>query len=176
VGDPGHFSLSSSQQAIQNTITACGATSLQGAITSCPGLNNGQANIGATVSNFTAFGLGSAEDTGSSCLDAPNPLTHGTTTLGYQCAFTGRNGSYGTAEFLQPVSRSVYNAFQMKLVQNMIKPARGVKAANFMLSYLLSRLDSPVACAGNVPSSNPIGVNDQDSGLLQAADNNAPLR
>ena len=175
VGDPRYFSLSSAQLAIQNTIIACGATSLQGAISSCPGLNNGRP-IGATISNFTAFGLGSAEDTGSSCLDAPNPLTHGTATLGYQCAFTGRNGSYGTAEFLQPVSRSVYNAFQMKLVQNMIKPARGVKAANFMLSYSLSRLDSPVAFAGNVPSSNPIGINDQDSGLLQAADNSAPLR
>jgi hypothetical protein len=175
VGDPSHFSLSSAQQAIQNTITACGATSLQGAITSCPGLNNGQANIGATISNFTAFGLGSAEDTGSSCMDAPNPLTRGATTLGYQCAFSGKNGNYGTAEFLEPISRSVYTALQMKLVQNMTNPVRWVKAANFQLSYALSRFVNPLAFAGNAPSSNPVGANDQDF-VLQAADNNDPLR
>jgi hypothetical protein len=175
VGDPRYFSLSSAQQAIQNTITACGASSLQGAITSCPGLNNGQANIGATISNFTAFGLGSAEDTGSSCMDAPNPLTKGSTRLGYACAFTGRNGNYGTAEFLQPVSRSVYNALQMKLVQNMANPMRGVRAANFQLSYSLSRFVNPVAFAGNTAPSNPVAANDQDF-VLQAADNNNPLR
>ena len=175
VGDSRFFSLSSAQQAIQNTITACGASSLQGAISSCPGLNNGRPNIGATISNFTAFGLGSAEDTGTSCMDAPNPLTRGTTTLGYPCAFSGKNGNYGTANFLQPISRSVYNAVQMKLVQNVANPMRGVKAANFQLSYSLSRFTSPLAFAGNTPPSNPVGANDQDF-VLQAADNSNPLR
>ena len=93
VGDPRYFNRSSAQQAIQNTIIACGASSLQGAISSCPGLNNGRPNIGATISNFTAFGLGSAEDTGSSCFNAPNPLNGGATTLGYPCAFTGKNAT-----------------------------------------------------------------------------------
>jgi len=175
VGDPRYFNLSSAQQAIQNTITACGATSLQNAISSCPGLNNGQPNIGATISNFTAFGLGSSEDTGSSCFTAPNPLTHGATTLGYPCAFTGRNGNYGTAEFLQPISRSVYNALQMRVVQNMANPVRWVKAANLQLSYSFSRFSSPVAFAGNTPPPNRLGANDPDS-VLQAADNNDPLR
>jgi hypothetical protein len=175
VGDPRFFNLSSAQQAIQNTITACGATSLQGAISSCPGLNNGRPNIGATISNFTAFGLGSAEDTGSSCFTAPNPLTHGATTLGYPCAFTGKNVNYGTAEFLQPISRSVFNALQMKVVQNMTNPVRWVKAANLQLAYSFSRFESPVAFAGNTPRSNPVGANDPDS-VLQAADNNDPLR
>lgn len=175
VGDPRYFNLSSAQQAIQNAITACGATSLQGAISSCPGLNNGRPNIGATISNFTAFGLGSAEDTGSSCFTAPNPLTGGATTLGYPCAFTGKNGNYGTAEFLQPASRSVYNALQMKVVQNMTNPVRWVKAANLQLAYSFSRFESPVAFAGNTPRSNPVGANDPDS-VLQAADNKNPLR
>lgn len=175
VGDPRFFNLTSAQQAIQNTITACGATSLQGAISSCPGLNNGRPNIGASISNFTAFGLGSAEDTGSSCFTAPNPLTGGATTLGYPCAFSGRNGNYGTAEFLQPVSRSVYNALQMKVVQNMTNPVRWVKAGHLQLTYSFSRLESPVAFAGNSPRSNPFGANDPDS-VLQAADNNNPLR
>jgi len=175
VGDPHFFNLSSAQQAIQNTITACGATSLQGAISSCPGLNNGQPNIGATISNFTAFGLGSAEDTGSSCFTAPNPLTHGATTLGYPCAFTGRNINYGTAEFLQPISRSVYNGLQMKVVQNMTNPVRWIKRGNLQLVYSFSRFESPVAFAGNTPRPNPFGANDPDS-VLQAADNNDPLR
>lgn len=175
VGDPRYFSLQSAQLAIQNTIAACGATSLQGAITSCPGLNNGQSNIGATISNFTAFGLGSAEDTGSSCMDAPNPLTGGRTTLGYECAFSGKNGNYGTAEFLQPISRSVYTALQMKLVQNVTNPVRWVKTANLQLSYSLSRFINPLAFAGNAPPSNPVAANDQDF-VLQAADNNDPLR
>jgi hypothetical protein len=178
VGDPRFFDLSSAQQAIQNTIAACGATSLQGAITSCPGLNGGQPPNGgkapgATISNFTAFGLGSAEDTGGSCVGASNSLTGGT--LGYPCAFSGRNGNYGTALFLQPISRSVYNALQMKLVENMTNPMRGVKAANFQISYSLSRFVNPLAFAGNAPPSNPVGANDQDF-VLQAADNNNPLR
>jgi len=175
VGDPRYFNLSSAQQAIQNTITACGASSLQSAISSCPGLNAGRPNIGATISNFTAFGLGSAEDTGGSCMDAPNPLSRGTTSLGYACAFSGKNGNYGTADFLQPISRSVYNAVQMKLVQNVANPMRGVRAANFHLSYSLSRFVNPLAFAGNTPPSNPVGANDQDF-VLQAADNNNPLR
>jgi hypothetical protein len=176
VGDPHHFNFGSAQQAIQNTITACGATSLQDAITSCPGLNNGQP-IGANISNFTAFGLGSAEDTGIACANAPNPspFAQPGSTLGYPCAFQGKNSAYGTALFLQPISRSVYNALQMKLVQNMANPMRGVKAANFQVSYSLSRFVNPLAFAGNAPPSNPVGANDQDF-VLQAADNNDPLR
>ena len=175
VGDPRYFNLTSAQQAIQNTIAACGATSLQGAISSCPGLNNGRPDIGATISNFTAFGLGSAEDTGSSCFTAPNPLTGGASTLGYPCAFPGKNANYGTAEFLQPASRSVYNALQMKVVQNVANPVRWVKTANLQLAYSFSRFESPVAFSGNTPRPNPLGFNDPDS-VLQAADNNDPLR
>ena len=108
-------------------------------------------------------------------MDAPNPLTRGTTRLGYACAFSGVNGNYGTANFLQPISRSVYTALEMKLVQNVTNPVRWVKAANFQLSYALSRFVNPLAFAGNAPSSNPVGANDQDF-VLQAADNNDPLR
>lgn len=164
VGDPRYFNLGSAQQAIANTESACGHPGdLPGTIADCSALNG--AGNGATISNFTGFGLGSAEDLGGSCVGP----------LGYPCAFSGKNGNYGTALFLQPISRSVYNALQMKLVENVTNPMRGVQAANFQVSYSLSRFVNPLAFAGNAPPSNPVGANDQDF-VLQAADNNNPLR
>ena len=66
------------------------------------------------------------------------------------CAFPGVNpvsgnsGTVGTLDMLEPVGRSVYNGLQMKLVQNVQKPFRGVKNANFQFSYSLSRFVSQV--------------------------------
>ncbi len=45
---------------------------------------------------------------------------------------------------LEPVGRSVYSGLQMKLVQNVTNPMRGVKAANFQVSYSLSKFVSQV--------------------------------
>ena len=44
--------------------------------------------------------------------------------------------------FLKPIGRSVYNALQMTLKQNVTNPMRGIKAANFQVSYSLSRFSS----------------------------------
>jgi len=159
------FNLASAQAAIANTITACGATTLQGAIASCPGLNNGNATIGATLSNFASNGLGSPMDIGESCLGA----------VGYGCAFGGNNPQYGQMFMLEPISRSVNNALQMKLVQNTVNPMRGVKAANFQISYQLARFVNPMAFQGTAAPSNPVAANDQDF-VLQAADNDNPLK
>ena len=54
---------------------------------------------------------------------------------------------------LFPISRSVYNALQMKLVQNVANPFRGVKSANFQISYALSRFINPLAFQGNTAPS-----------------------
>ena len=77
--------------------------------------------------------------------------------------------------FLEPISRSVYNGLQMKFVDNKANPMRGVKSANFQVSYSLSRFENPLAFAGNTPPSNPVSANDQDF-VLQAADNDNPLK
>ncbi len=77
--------------------------------------------------------------------------------------------------FLEPISRSVYDGLQMKFVDNKANPMRGVKSANFQVSYSLSRFVNPLAFAGNTPPSNPVGANDQDF-VLQAADNDNPLK
>lgn len=66
------------------------------------------------------------------------------------CAFpgtnqvTGNNGAVGGVDMLFPSGRSVYSGLQMKLVNRIDKPMRYVKAANFQISYSLSRFISQV--------------------------------
>jgi hypothetical protein len=174
VGAARHFSLSSAQAAIANTNSSFGCgDSFSAAATNCA------IAAGATMSNYTAFGLGTALDTGSSCLYALSPaasaLGPAGTPLGYPCAFLGNNGAYGQTSFLLPESRSVYNALQMKLVENVTNPIRGLKTANFQVSYSLSRFVNPMGYQGNFAPSNPVGVSDQDF-VLQTSDNDNPLR
>jgi hypothetical protein len=87
--------------------------------------------------------------------------------LGTPCAFGGQNPSQSSATFLLPVGRSVYNALQMKLVQNVQAPFRGVKAVNFQIAYSLSRFDN----TGGAQATGTAADNDQDF-VLAAADNN----
>jgi Carboxypeptidase regulatory-like domain len=182
VGQASTFSLGSAQRAVANTIAYCGQTSLQAAIDNCAALNGVGSSgipIGATIANFAAFGLGSALDTGSSCFNAVTPVNGPLgpkgTPLGYGCAFGGLNPTYGRMLFLEPISRSVYNALQLKLAETIANPIRGLKTANFQVSYSLSRFENPLAFPGTTPPSNPTAANDQDF-VLQAADNNNPLR
>lgn len=66
------------------------------------------------------------------------------------CAFPGTNpvsgnsGTVGVLDMLSPVGRSVYNGLQMKLVQNVRNPLRGVKSSSFQFSYSLSKFVSQV--------------------------------
>jgi hypothetical protein len=66
------------------------------------------------------------------------------------CAFPGTNpvsgntGQVGVLDMLSPVGRSVYSGLQVKLVQTLQNPMRGVKAANFQVSYSLSKFASQV--------------------------------
>ncbi|HEV2470966.1 MAG TPA: carboxypeptidase regulatory-like domain-containing protein [Candidatus Sulfotelmatobacter sp.] len=163
------FNSAGARAAMAATESACNHPGdLPGTISDCSALNGfgaGGAPIGATIANFASFGMGSPADLGQSCLAA----------LGYPCAFPGLNPAYGATSFLEPISRSVYNALQMKLVDNVANPIRGLKNANFQVSYSLSRLVNPLAFQGNTPPSPPAGANDQDF-VLTAADNDNPLR
>jgi hypothetical protein len=124
----------------------------------------------AVAGAYLGNGLGTPGDaTGVACLNA---AAGG---VGHPCAFGGINQNYNAMLFLKPISRSVYNGLQMKLVQNTTNPLRGVKAANFQISYALSRFVNPVAFQGLAPPSNAVAANDQDF-VLQAADNDHPLR
>lgn len=151
------FNMSGAQSAIAATNAAFG----------CASTFNPACAIaaGATINDFASNGLGAPGDVGQSC----------EALLGYSCAFPGLNPAYGQMFFLQPIGRSVYNALQMKLVENVPNLARGVKAANFQISYALSRFSNPLAFQGTTPPSNPVSSNDQDF-VLTAADNDQPLR
>lgn len=85
---------------------------------SAAGLDSNLATLGGAPCNFCAF-------------PGTNPVS-------------GNSGTVGALDMLSPVGRSVYNGLQLKLVQNVNSPFRGVKAANFQVSYALSRFVSQV--------------------------------
>jgi hypothetical protein len=153
-GDARFFNLGNAQAAIDAT----NATFKQGA--NGPACPPGSAGIdcaiaaGATIGDYAANGLGSQLDTGGAC----------------QCAFGGLNPNLGQMFFLEPIGRSVYNALQMKLSQNIAKPLPGIRALNFQVSYSLSRFSNSGGATLGATADN-----DQDF-VLQAADNNQPNR
>jgi len=146
-GSVANFNLANAKTAIAATNTAFGCATIDCAIAA-----------GATVNDYAGHGLGAQVDNGGACA----------------CAFGGRNNAYGQMPFLEPISRSVYNALQMKLTQNATNPMRGLKAANFQVSYSLSRFVNPYAFQQFAPS-NPVSQNDQDF-VITAADNDNPLK
>jgi len=170
-GSIANFSPANALNAINNTIAACNGTTLAGIIApgGCPGLHPGSGGSAAgpaTITDFAGNGLGSALDTGGARDSNGNIIPF---------AFGGVNPKYGVAQFLLPISRSVYNALQMKLTENVANPLPGLKTANFQISYSLSKFVNPMGFQGNLPAANPAGNNDQDF-VLQAADNTNPLR
>jgi hypothetical protein len=169
VGDISQFNATGAEDAVEGAADATtGCNGMTGAAAvNCVITNAGAANAAGV---FLGNGLGTPGDaTGVACLNA---AAGG---VGHPCAFGGINQNYNTMLFLKPISRSVYNGLQMKLVQNVANPLKGVKAANFQLSYALSRFVNPVAFQGLAAPSNAVAANDQDF-VLQAADNDNPLR
>ena len=167
VGDVKYFNSGAALDAITaaNTANGCapGAAGVQCLISTLGGPAAASAYLGA--------GLGTPTDIGGVACGLPT--TSGG--LGRPCAFGGINPNLNTGEFLEPISRSVYNALQMKLVENVNNPMQYVKAANFQVSYSLSRFVNPLAYQGATPPGNPSSANDQDF-VLQAADNDNPLK
>jgi hypothetical protein len=83
------------------------------------------------------------------------------------CAFPGTNpisgnlGSVGALDMLFPDGHSLYTGFQVKLVQKLNQPWRGVKGASFQVSFTYSKFISQV----------------QDQGIVNlATDNDNPTR
>ncbi|MBZ5680273.1 MAG: TonB-dependent receptor [Acidobacteriia bacterium] len=164
VGDVKNFDSPAAQAAIATTLTACGVGSIDAAIAGCPGLHPATATtpVGpATMADFADNGLTSDADFGQACNQA----------LGVTCAFHGLNPNQGPATVLQPIGRSVYNALQLKLVENVSSPMRGIKALNLQFAYSLSRFEN----SGGLQATGTAGDSDQDF-VLAAADNNVPNR
>jgi len=125
VGDARFFNLANAQAAIGATLTGCGATSIDGAIASCPGLHPGGG--GATIADFAGNGL----DSGNNLCGGLGPCP--------AAAFPGQNPILGPNQMLFPAGRSVYNGFDTSLKANVTNPFSGVKNLYWQVSYSLSR-------------------------------------
>jgi hypothetical protein len=161
-GSIGNFNQAAAVAAITETNGAFGCG---------PGLAGVDCAIanGATLGNYADHGLANGNHFGAGCTFAigataafPN---------GQPCAFGGVNPTQATAQFLKPIGRSVYNALQMKLVQNINNPMKGVKSANFQVSYSLSDFSS----VGGQQLTGLAADSDQDF-VIQAADSGNPGR
>ncbi len=128
VGDARFLNLAAAQAAISVTNSAfgCGTgfdrTSSQCAI-----------NAGATIVNYATNGLDSGYELcgGQACSIA---------------AFGGvNNGATGGNQMLFPIGRSLLNALQVSLKEDVHNPMKGVRYLNLQVSYQLSRYDSMAA-------------------------------
>ena len=100
---------------------------------------------GASITDYAKNGLDSPKDLNTGVCNGPNGISSG-----MACAFAGANPNIGPTSFLLPVARSVYNAMDIKLVQNLNHPFTGIKYLNFQFAYTLSRFV-------NTGSSNGLG-------------------
>jgi Carboxypeptidase regulatory-like domain len=167
-GDTRFFSKSAALAAIAltNSQFGCGdsasAASINCALHS-PVIDGFTGLPGASIASYANNGLDSASDIGvGGCQIA----------LGVSCAFTGKNPAIGPATFLFPIGRSVYNALDVKLVDNVKQPFRGVRYLNFQFAYSLSRFTNAGAALtyeGTLPA-----AGDQDF-VNPAIDNRNPL-
>jgi hypothetical protein len=122
------------------------------------GCGAGPGQVGCMI---TALGVSGAQSAYSGAgLDSANAVTSGAPCP--TCAFSGKSldGSLGNLSMLFPIGRSVYNGMDVKLQHQVQSPIRGVKSANFQVSYSLSKFISPVF--------------DQDF-IVNPIDNNNPL-
>jgi hypothetical protein len=156
VGDIGNFNLAGAQAAIVATNTAFGCTTVDCSIVA-----------GASMADYAKHGLGTDIDAGG--VGCGNSVAIGG--LGHPCAFGGKNDTQPNMFFLIPEGRSEYNALQMTLKENVSNPFKGLKAANFQVSYSLSRFSN----SGGAQVTGLPADNDQDF-VLPAADNNNPGR
>jgi hypothetical protein len=136
VGDARYFNLANAQAAVQTTLSYCGVSGLPNpisqAIALCPSNPLGPSAPGpytprgATISDFAGNGLDSGYSycSGGPCASA---------------AFPGINRNLGANQMLFPIGRSVYNALQLSLKQDLQNPFTHVKNMNLQVSYSWSK-------------------------------------
>jgi hypothetical protein len=160
-GDAAYLDAPAAQNAINlaNAAFGCG-----------PGLAGVTCAIGAgaTIADYAHQGLDSPGDLGTGVCDAANGFAASQSA----CAFPGTNPNVGPIGTLYPVVRSVYNAFDLKLTQNINHPfgdtaiLKGVKYMNFQVSYTLSRATNPGSSNG---LGNPGTPANSDQDFIDAA-------
>ena len=150
VGAANTLNVPNAQAAIASTLAFCSAASIDAAIASCPLATDPLHK--ATIADFAQFGLGSP----ASGLFTQF-VTPGTG------AFPGKNTNFGQVVVSDTIGRSVYNALQIRVKQDIGSPFKGVRHLSWLANYSLSRNNSTAP--------------DQDVVYLQNAhDNLSPLR
>jgi len=124
VGDARFFNKTNAMNAINATVAQCGVTSVNAAISACPGLHPGGG--GATIADFASNGLDSGY---SFCGGSPCPTA----------AFPGINANIGANQMLFPIGRAEYNGLQLSLKQDVQNPFKHVRAMSLQVSYSFSR-------------------------------------
>jgi hypothetical protein len=147
VGDARFFNATNARAAISATNGSFGCgTEIAAAAINCA------INKGATMANYAASGVTSANDFGGVC-----PI----------CAFQGANPSAPSLPFLEPAGRSVYNGLLIKLTQSQASSSSPIlRSLNFQLAYSLSRFENSGAMNQ---------ATDQDI-VSTALDNSSPNR
>jgi hypothetical protein len=163
-GDAAFLNVPAAQAAINRTNATFG----------CGPGNAGVAcaiGAGATIANYANNGLDSTGDIagGGEC-GGPAASQIGVT---FQCAFGGQNPNLGVTPFLFPGGRSVYDAMDIKWVDNVNHPFTGVKYLNFQATYTLSRFTNSGGINALFPGGTP-GTSDQDF-IPISLDNRNPL-
>ncbi|MDP9162126.1 MAG: hypothetical protein M3O09_18115, partial [Acidobacteriota bacterium] len=129
VGAASTLNVPSAQAAIAATLAQCGANSIDAAIASCPTPAHPQG--GATIADFGANGLGSPASGLYSQFIAPG-----------SDAFPGKNPKFGQVMLSDTIGRSVYNALQFRVKQDVSHPFKGVRQLSWLANYNLSRNNS----------------------------------
>lgn len=169
-GDTRYFNPTGASEAVAQTLARCGVGTIAQLQTNCPDNPDSTNQAGyvarpGTMADFAANGLDSTAELG----------VGGCPVAGGGCAFPGLNRAVSNLNFLLPSGRSVYNALDMKLVENVTNPLKGIKSANFQVAYSLSRFVNPGGANPTSPPSNFIQGADQDF-VIGAADNANPLK
>ncbi len=151
VGAARFLNVAAAKAAIAATLAKCGATSIFNATQpgGCPiaatATTSADPQHAASILDFAANGLDSSDQyTGG------YPVSF---TGQAPAAFAGANPNVGVGRFILPVGRSGYDALQAVLRQQLTNPVRGVRNANFQISYSLSRIVNPIATVNGSSSS-----------------------
>jgi hypothetical protein len=145
--------LAAAQNAIAATLLNCGAATIQASYSNpCPtDPANGTTDGGqwtprpANIADYAEFKTDSSGNPISGGLDSGystlfgSPASLNGLTADTGAAFPGINPNVGANQMLFPIGRSVYNAVQMSLRQDVQNPFRDVKTMNLQVSYALSR-------------------------------------
>jgi hypothetical protein len=162
------LNTAAAQNAIASTLSACGVTTINAAITACPGLHTDPVTgvvSGATITDFAGKGL----DSGAVYLGGV-PASVAGLTPATGAAFPGVNPNVGQGLFILPVGRSGYDAAQFVLREQKGHPLPGIVNSNLQISYSFSRVTSSTGA----PNALSTTVSDQFFGGSRPWNNDNP--